>query len=230
MKEIKIVVFDKTGTITKGKPEVTDLYSKVKESYLLEMAGSIEKLSEHPIAHAIVTKANLKKYRKVTGFKVARGKGVIGKIGNKEITIGNRALMSENKIKYSGFENQIENFESLGKTVMILAENKKVIGVIAVADAVKEDSIEAVRRLNSLGYRTVMLTGDNENPLWIIVKKLSKPFFGYFSINNGFINQRNSGFKARDTERGRPFSLFFKCMWGMICFNKINSTVNYSLP
>jgi Cu+-exporting ATPase len=172
MKEIKIVVFDKTGTITKGKPEVTDLYSKVKESYLLEMAGSIEKLSEHPIAHAIVTKANLKKYRKVTGFKVARGKGVIGKIGNKEITIGNRALMSENKIKYSGFENQIENFESLGKTVMILAENKKVIGVIAVADAVKEDSVEAVRRLNSLGYRTVMLTGDNERTARAIAQQV----------------------------------------------------------
>jgi len=78
MKEIKIVVFDKTGTITKGKPEVTDIYSKVKENYLLEVAGSIEKLSEHPIAHAIVTKANLRKYRKVTGFKVVRGKVGIG--------------------------------------------------------------------------------------------------------------------------------------------------------
>jgi Cu+-exporting ATPase len=172
MKEIKIVVFDKTGTITKGKPEVTDIYSKVKENYLLEVAGSIEKLSEHPIAHAIVTKANLKKYRKVTGFKVVRGKGVIGKIGNKEITIGNRSLMEENKIKYSGFENQIENFESLGKTVMILAENKKVIGVIAVADAVKEDSIEAVKRLNSLGYRTVMLTGDNERTARAIAQQV----------------------------------------------------------
>jgi len=172
MKEIKIVVFDKTGTITKGKPEVTDIYSKVKENYLLEVAGSIEKLSEHPIAHAIVTKANLKKYRKVTGFKVVRGKGVIGKIGNKEIIIGNRLLMEENKIKYSGFESQIENFESLGKTVMILAENKKVIGVIAVADAVKEDSIEAVKRLNSLDYRTVMLTGDNERTARAIAQQV----------------------------------------------------------
>lgn len=172
MKEIKIVVFDKTGTITKGKPEVTDIYSKVKENYLLEVAGSIEKLSEHPIAHAIVTKANLRKYRKVTGFKVVRGKGVIGKIGNKEIIIGNRLLMEENKIKYSGFESQIENFESLGKTVMILAENKKVIGVIAVADAVKEDSIEAVKRLNSLGYRTFMLTGDNERTARAIAQQV----------------------------------------------------------
>src|SRR3989338_678230 len=127
MKEIKIVVFDKTGTITKGKPEVTDIYSKVKEDYLLEIAASLEKLSEHPIAHAIVTKANLKKYRKVTGFSVVRGKGVIGKIGSKEIAIGNRSLMNDKKIKYSDFEGFIENFESLGKTVMIVSENKKVI-------------------------------------------------------------------------------------------------------
>lgn len=162
MKEVKIVVFDKTGTITKGKPEVTDIYSKVKESYLLEISGSLEKLSEHPIAHAIVTRSNLKKYRKVTSFSVVRGKGVIGKISNKEIVIGNRALMKERNIKYLDFDSMISKYESLGKTVMVVAENKKIIGVIAVADALKEDSIDAVGRLNSLGYRTIMLTGDNE--------------------------------------------------------------------
>ncbi|MBM3232124.1 copper-translocating P-type ATPase [Candidatus Pacearchaeota archaeon] len=162
MKEIKTVVFDKTGTITKGKPEVTDIYSKIKEDKLLEIAASLEKLSLHPIAHAIVVKANLKKYRKVTGFSVVRGKGVIGKIGSKEIAIGNRALMNDRKIKYSDFNSQIETFENSGKTVMIVSEDKKVIGVIAVADAVKDDSVEAIQRLNSLGYRTVMLTGDNE--------------------------------------------------------------------
>ncbi|MGV8130954.1 MAG: copper-translocating P-type ATPase [Candidatus Pacearchaeota archaeon] len=162
MKEIKIVVFDKTGTITKGKPEVTDIYSKVKESYLLDIAASLEKLSSHPIAHAIVSKANLRKYRKVTGFSVVRGKGLIGKIGSKEIAIGNRALMKDKGIKYSDFNSHIEKFESLGKTVMIVSEGKKVIGVIAVADAVKDDSVSAIQRLNSLGYRTVMLTGDNE--------------------------------------------------------------------
>lgn len=172
MKEIKTVVFDKTGTITKGKPEVTDIYSKVKESYLLEISGSLEKLSSHPIAHAIVVKADLKKYRKVTGFSVVRGKGVIGKIGTKEIAIGNRALMHDRKIKYSDFNSQIESFENSGKTVMIVSEGKKVIGVIAVADAVKDDSVEAVQRLNSLGYRTVMLTGDNERTAMAIAKQV----------------------------------------------------------
>ncbi len=172
MREIKTVVFDKTGTITKGKPEVTNIYSKVKESYLLEISASLEKLSSHPIAHAIVVKADLKKYRKVTGFLVIRGKGVIGKIGTKEIAIGNRALMSERKIKYSDFNSQIESFENSGKTVMIVSEGKKVIGVIAVADAVKDDSIEAIQRLNSLGYRTVMLTGDNERTASAIAKQV----------------------------------------------------------
>jgi len=172
MKEIKIIVFDKTGTITKGKPEVTNIFSKVKESYLLEVSASLEKLSEHPIAHAIVSKAGLKKYKKVTNFSIIRGKGVIGRIGNKEVVIGNRALMNDRKIKYYSFENEIDKFESSGKTVMIVAENKKVIGIIAVADAVKEDSVDAISKLNSQGYRTVMITGDNERTAKAIAEQV----------------------------------------------------------
>ncbi|MEK6811910.1 MAG: copper-translocating P-type ATPase [Nanoarchaeota archaeon] len=172
MKEIKIVVFDKTGTITKGKPEVTNIYSSVKEDYLLEVAASLEKLSEHPIAHAIVSKAGLKKYKKVTSFSIVRGKGIIGKIGSKEIVIGNRALMNDKKIKYSAFEEEIVKFESAGKTVMIVSENKKVIGAIAVADAIKEDSLEAIGRLNAHGYRSVMITGDNERTAMAIASQV----------------------------------------------------------
>jgi len=172
MKEIKIVVFDKTGTITKGKPEVTDIYSRVKESYLLEVAASLEKLSEHPIAHAIVSKAQLKNYKKVTSFSIVRGKGIIGKIGSKEVVIGNRALMNDKKIKYSDFDGEIVKFESAGKTVMIVSENKKVIGAIAVADAIKEDSVDAINRLNMQGYRTVMITGDNERTALAIAKQV----------------------------------------------------------
>ncbi|MGV8142081.1 MAG: copper-translocating P-type ATPase [Candidatus Pacearchaeota archaeon] len=162
MKEVKIVVFDKTGTITKGKPEVTDIDSKVKESYLLEISASIEKLSEHPIARAIVAKANLKSYKKVTHFSILRGRGVEGKIGTKHILIGNRTLMNERKISLKGFEESLREFESQGKTTMIVVENKKIIGIIAVADALKDDSIEAIAKLKSLGYRTVMISGDNE--------------------------------------------------------------------
>ena len=162
MKEIKIIVFDKTGTITKGKPEVTDIYSKTNEDYILEIAASLEKLSEHPIAKAIVEKAQLKKYLNVKKFKILRGRGVEGFIGNKHIIIGNRTLMNENKILLKMFESKIENYENEGKTTMIISENKKVIGVIAVADAIKEDSVKVLGYLRRKGFRTVMITGDNE--------------------------------------------------------------------
>jgi Cu+-exporting ATPase len=158
MKEIKVVAFDKTGTITKGKPEVTDVYSKVSEARLLEIAASLEKLSEHPIARAIVEKADLKKYLSVKNFKILRGRGVEGKIGAKQILIGNATLMKERNVSMKGFDSVIEKYESEGKTTMIICEEKKIIGVIAVADAVKEDSVEAIRRLKSQGYRTVMIT------------------------------------------------------------------------
>ena len=172
MKKVRIVVFDKTGTITKGKPEVTDVHSKIKESSLMEIAASIEKLSEHPIARAIVEKANLKKYLAVKSFKILRGKGVEGVIGKKSIVIGNMTLMNEKKISVGGFETVIEGFENQGKTTMIVAENKKVIGVIAVADAVKEDSAIAIRALHRRGYRTVMITGDNERTAKAIAQQV----------------------------------------------------------
>ena len=175
MKEVKIIVFDKTGTITKGKPEVTDIYSKVKESYLLEIAGSLEKLSEHPIARAIVQKAEaekIKKFENVKAFKILRGRGVEGFIGKKEIIIGNQTLMRERKISVKGFEEELEKFEGNGKTTMIVSENKKIIGIIAVADDVKDDSIRAITLLNASGYRTVMITGDNERTAKAIAAKV----------------------------------------------------------
>ncbi|MEK6897076.1 MAG: copper-translocating P-type ATPase [Nanoarchaeota archaeon] len=170
MKEIKIIVFDKTGTITKGKPEVTNIHSVVKENYLLEIAASLEKLSEHPIARAIVEKAKLKKFREVKGFKILRGRGVEGKIGKSDIFIGNRTLMNEKKVSFIDFEKMIEKFESQGKTTMIVAENGKAVGVIAVADALKEDSVSAISQLNEKGYRTIMITGDNEKTARAIAK------------------------------------------------------------
>src|SRR3989344_4603356 len=172
MKEVKIILFDKTGTITKGKPEVTDIYSKIKQEKLLEIAASLEKLSEHPIAHAIVTRASLKNYKKVTKFKVLRGRGVEGNISGKDIVIGNRVLMKDKKITFKQFEEKISKFENEGKTTMIVAENNLVVGIIAVADAIKEDSIEALRILNSDGYRTIMITGDNEKTAKAIAKQV----------------------------------------------------------
>ena len=161
MKEIKTIVFDKTGTITKGKPEVTDIYSKIGEKKLLEIAGSLEKLSEHPVAKAIVLEAKTISLKKVINFKIIRGKGVEGMISSKEVVIGNRSLMKDKKINFKSFEKKIQNFESQGKTTMIVAQAKKVLGVIAVADAIKEDSILAIRELKKKGYSVMMITGDN---------------------------------------------------------------------
>ncbi len=172
MKEVKFVVFDKTGTITKGKPEVTDIYPQAKESYLLEIAGSLEKLSEHPIAKAIVKKANLKKYLSVKNFKVLRGRGVEGKIGKKKIIIGNQTLMKERNILLKTIQSQVDQLENQGKTTMIIVEDNKPVGAIAVADAVKEDSIIAIRALHRRGYRTVMITGDNEKTAWAIARQV----------------------------------------------------------
>ena len=161
MKEVKTIVFDKTGTITKGKPEVKKIYSKDKKS-LLEVAGSLEKLSEHPLSKAIVKEAALKKYKKVSKFKILRGRGVEGIISRKNVVIGNANLMEEKKVSIKKFEDKIIDFETKGLTTMIVAENKKVLGIIGVADVVKEDSISAIGKLNKQGYKTVMITGDNE--------------------------------------------------------------------
>ncbi len=161
MKEVKIIVFDKTGTITKGKPEVREVLSKDKEK-MLEIASSLEKLSEHPVAKAIVGYGGLKKFKQVKGFKIIRGKGVEGKINNKDILIGNSFLMKEKKISLKNYEDKIEEFENKGYTTMVVTENKKVLGIIGVADAVKEDSFKAILELKKMNFRTIMITGDNE--------------------------------------------------------------------
>ncbi len=165
MKEIKTIVFDKTGTITKGKPEVTSIYSLIKEKELLEILASLEHLSEHPLSKAIVNKANelgIVKYKKVTGFKILRGRGIEGKIGDNKIVIGNNSLMKLEKISLTKYELKIKSFEEKGYTSIIACKNKKVLGIIGIADGLKEDSLQAISKLNKAGYKTVMITGDNE--------------------------------------------------------------------
>ncbi len=163
MKQVRTIVFDKTGTITLGKPEVIDYYSK-NEKKLFEIAGSLEKLSEHPLARAIVKKAEQEniKFKQVKSFKIVRGKGLEGSIAGKKYLIGNEDFISEKGISIRGFKNYLEEFEEKGESIMIVAENKSVLGVIGVADAVKPDSKEVIQKLNQAGFKTVMLTGDNE--------------------------------------------------------------------
>ena len=172
MKKVKTIVFDKTGTITKGVPEITNIFTKGDKNYLLDISASLEKLSEHPLSKAIVSGANLKRYRKVKSFKILRGRGVEGILGSKKILIGNETLMNERKISLKGYVEKIGLFESQGKTTMIVSENEEVIGIIAVADALKEDSVHAIGQLDKAGYKIIMITGDNLRTAKAIARKV----------------------------------------------------------
>jgi len=172
MKEVKTIVFDKTGTITKGRPEVADYYSLRSKKHLFELAGSLEKLSEHPIAKAIVKGANLKTYLPVKNFKTIRGKGLEGVIKGKNVIIGTEVLMKERKISIKNFDKKLEMFEENGETTMIVAEDGEAIGVIGVADTIKDDSVSAIKKLHRLGYKTVMITGDNKRTAKAIAKEV----------------------------------------------------------
>ena len=162
--KLKYIIFDKTGTITKGEPEVTDITGKST----LKIAASLEKTSEHPLAEAIVTKS--KTFFKTTAFKAIPGHGITAKIKSKQYWLGNRRLMKRNKVNITKYEKQITKLESQGKTVMILAD-KKVIGLIAVADTIRKTSPRAIKQLKELGLKVYMITGDNEKTAKAIAKK-----------------------------------------------------------
>ncbi len=172
--KIKYVIFDKTGTITKGSPEVTDIepIGKNTEEGVLRIAASIEKNSEHPLAEAIVNKAEGDGLRltKVTGFKAIPGHGVTAYVGAKQYHLGNAKLMKDYRIDIEEYIDQIHKLEEEGKTVMILAD-KKALGLIAVADPIKETSQEAVAKLQKLGIEVYMITGDNERTAKAIAQK-----------------------------------------------------------
>lgn len=172
MKQVKVIVFDKTGTITKGHPEVREIYSLIKEKDLVEVAASLENLSEHPLGKAIVKFANITNYKPVKKFKNFRGLGVYGEIEKNKIIIGNKKFIIENLINIKNIEKKVSEFEQKGYTVMIIAQNKKVLGLIGVADDVKPDSAHAIRYLNRNGYKTIMITGDNETTAKAIADKV----------------------------------------------------------
>jgi Cu+-exporting ATPase len=171
---LKNIILDKTGTITKGEPEVTDIVSKHKDD-VLKIAGSLEKNSEHPLAEAIVNRANKKRirFKDVKLFKAVPGHGVSGSIGVRKYHLGNLKLMQKNKINVSEFSDKAYKLEEDGKTVMFLSENKKVLGIIAVADELKPDSKKAVKQLKDLGVNVYMITGDNERTAAAIAKKVN---------------------------------------------------------
>jgi Cu+-exporting ATPase len=176
LKDVKAIAFDKTGTITKGKPEVTDIVvmKEVKEEDLLYVAGTIEKASEHPLAHAIVEKAESKKIvlGQINDFEALVGRGVQGQINQDKILVGNRKLMSEFGVDYKDQESILIQLEEEAKTAMMIARDNELLGIIAVADPIKEDSAKAIAELEKMGIKTAMITGDNKRTAMAIGKKV----------------------------------------------------------
>jgi len=176
-KSIDTIVFDKTGTITQGKPVVTDVisFSTLSINEIIEIAGSLEKLSEHPLAQSIFQHAQSHNIspKEVAQFEALPGRGVKGKINEKSYFIGNRRLIADQQLLIpQEVEDRILQMENQGKTVMILADESSILGAVAVADVAKETSKKALEKLRKRGLDLVMITGDNFNTARAIAQEV----------------------------------------------------------
>ena len=186
MRDVRVVVFDKTGTLTKGRPEITDEIVKretknvKRESEpetLLRWAASVEVGSEHPLGKAIVRKAEEQGLvlGDLTNFEAQRGKGVRGVVDGQAVLVGSRALMEENGVERTALEEiegDMRRLEDAGKTAMLVAVNGELLGLLAVADTLKDDAVAAVRELKALGLETAMITGDNRRTAQAIARQV----------------------------------------------------------
>lgn len=170
--KINAVMFDKTGTLTEGKPYVTDIISDDKDKLLL-IAASAENGSEHPLGEAIVREAKEKniKLLSIENFKAISGFGIETYIDNKKVLMGNDKLMNKENINIENYNSYMDKLSKEGKTPMYVAYDNKLLGIIAVADKLKKESIEAINRLHKLGIKTAMITGDNKNTANSVAKK-----------------------------------------------------------
>lgn len=163
--KINTVVFDKTGTLTEGKPKVTDILTmkEYKENDILQIAGALELHSEHPLGEAIVEEAKNRGlvFPQVNDFISITGQGVYGKIEESEVLIGNIKLMKAKNIEIT-MKKELDELASQGKTPMYMAIDGKFLGIIAVADVMKEEAIDTIKELKTRGYKIGMITGDNK--------------------------------------------------------------------
>lgn len=167
------IVLDKTGTVTSGEMSVSDIFvydKTLSENEFLAICTALEKGSEHPLANAVRKKGEKLLLPGVTDFKVYEGKGISGIINGESYISGNLRFLKENNIDYSNIEKKINEFSSQGKTPLIFCKENEILGIIAVSDTIREDSIEAIKMFKKLGKRIVMLTGDNKSAAEFIGK------------------------------------------------------------
>lgn len=174
--KLTTIVLDKTGTVTEGKPAVTEIVAAMgnDEDNLLLLGASIEAGSEHPLASAIVGYANEKQLKliKTENFTAITGHGVQGLLDGQTVLFGNERLMKNNGVDISALEEKAGSLSAQGRTSMFLAANGILQGIIAVADPVKKDSVQAIKRLHDLGMKVVMLTGDNQQTAEAVAKQV----------------------------------------------------------
>ncbi len=173
---LSTVVFDKTGTLTRGEPSVTDVivFGEATEDEVLALAASVETGSEHPLGQAIVRGATHRAaaLRKVEGFEAIAGHGIRGRVDGVEVLLGNRRLMQREGVDVAAAEETLVGLESEGKTAMLVARERRLAGVIAVADTLKPEAAEAIAALQDEGLDVVMLTGDNHRTAQAIARQL----------------------------------------------------------
>ena len=174
--KVDVVILDKTGTITEGKPQVTDILpnSPISEEELLKIAASCEKGSEHPLGEAIVKEAEARNLElsSISRFEAVPGHGIIAYMGDQVVILGNQKWMKEKNVKLSSFVGEAQRLADEGKTPMYIAIDGVLGGVIAVADTIKPTSIEAIKRLKDLGVTVAMITGDNKITANAIAKQV----------------------------------------------------------
>jgi Cu+-exporting ATPase len=176
LEKVDTVVVDKTGTLTEGKPEVTQVapVEDFSEDELMQLAGGLEKGSEHPLAHAILEKAKAMELAlpDAEGFDAPNGKGVTGSIEGRRVALGNRLLMDAEGVDVAGFEAEADQLRKEGATVIFAALDGAVCGLLAIADPVKETTAAAISALQDSGIRVVMLTGDSRTSAEAVARKL----------------------------------------------------------
>ncbi|MCE3269359.1 MAG: heavy metal translocating P-type ATPase [Burkholderiales bacterium] len=166
--KLQAIALDKTGTLTQGKPAVTDIvaFNNITNEQLLTIAASLDTHSEHPVAYAIVNHWESKNIKdsllEVDQFLAIPGRGVTGYIENKQYYVGNHKLAEENGICNAEVESVLEKIEQEGKTTVVISTSRQVLGIIAVSDSLRPSSKEAISRLRKIGVKTIMLTGDNK--------------------------------------------------------------------
>ena len=173
---VTVVVLDKTGTVTKGQPAVTDIVcaGSYESNLLLHLAASVEKGSEHPLGEAIWAEATSKglSLAELSGFKAEAGQGVEAEVEGQKVVVGNLRMMNSRSYALNGLEVEVERLQGEAKTAMLVAVDGEVRGIIAVADTVKEGSKQAVAELHKLGIRVAMITGDNQKTAEAIARQV----------------------------------------------------------